>query len=468
MWRCSSWNKRIKQWTTALVVTLIIGFIAAGAVFLLAEHLTSSNNPNQPAKLVQRHAATSTRVSNVTTVDSGAHKPAPTPTVARPSSTPATAISKPNPTPVPTNPAPTVTFVEETSPCMGMTMDVPVLSAFGLCGVDPIEERLGFALGDHTIVMQWDPGQVLPGLHKVTDSKVGLEGDSAQIWEADAGSVDIDTGTGARTNIVPVTVATYQDPAGNIWMVRIWGFRDSQEVRTGESTSDWSVEQHILANFSQPLLTADHGNTATQVSPTPSPTTAPPAAAAAWSNPEAAFVAAARERGFSSGSIFVENYLSHADMIRNLYPLVTANVGNYNLDTDGFYSWLKDYIVELNRPMTPDEAAAGNPERGHVKAQIRAALEQPTSTIGLEMYQIAAGLDPIRPTLGPDSYWTYLFGPYLEVADFTPDAATGLYNSFGHAVQDYQIDQFSDPAGTPDFGTYLVSTDFYKEFVKTP
>ncbi len=195
--------------------------------------------------------------------------------------------------------------------------------------------------------------------------------------------------------------------------------------------------------------------------PTPKPTPTPtpvPQPSPAWLDPEGAIIAASGELGWSSTSILTQMCRARAFPIRNLYPLVTADVGSYNLDTQGFYSWVKGYLVAWTVPAGQSPFRVWAP---HAKAQVKVALQNPGSPIARRMRIIAAGQDPLRPGLGPQAYWDYLLAPYRQAFLMTPRWEQAFQAGFAATVDAYRAEAIAHPNSTVDFATFLAHSQFF-------
>lgn len=131
--------------------------------------------------------------------------------------------------------------------------------------------------------------------------------------------------------------------------------------------------------------------------------------------------------------------------LRNAYHLITAEPGCFNASTELFYPWLRIWMQ--TGPSITNYS-------GHLRQQIRVAVEQPNSLIGQKIRQIEQGRDRLRPETGPDAYWEYLFRPMAQLT-MHPVMARALEAAFNDASLRYKAVGWES---YPDFGAYLVGT----------
>lgn len=149
--------------------------------------------------------------------------------------------------------------------------------------------------------------------------------------------------------------------------------------------------------------------------------------------------------------------------IRNAYHLDNAEVGEFNADTREFYPWLLDHLrvrfaEEPTNGLVTDSDASGE----HARLQVRTALTQPDSGIGIRLRDIQYGTDPIFDSPGPDAYWWYLIAPSTQMISISDQARDNMEKAFFRHAWDYHnpILSSNSAEADPDFGLFLEQTNF--------
>lgn len=139
--------------------------------------------------------------------------------------------------------------------------------------------------------------------------------------------------------------------------------------------------------------------------------------------------------------------------IKVLYHLATAEEGNFNDDTSGFYDWLVEYFRwEMREPSKLDYDTLLE----HTKRQIQIATSQPQSDIGRRIRSLEAGKDPLFPGIGPEVYWNYLFYPYWKLLfNGVPMQYSLATREFSDLSEEFKVNQIVSEDAM-DFGRFLI------------
>jgi len=141
--------------------------------------------------------------------------------------------------------------------------------------------------------------------------------------------------------------------------------------------------------------------------------------------------------------------LDRANGIQAAYHLALAETRCFRSDMYLYDAWLE---------FAAHSFIAGDPNWGplmrRVQSQVRIAIEDPTSPLGLKIRQIEHGGDSLRTMHGPWAYWYYLLVP---ISDFlmTPDQRLGTYAIFRDYVNQYNNEIGFGDASYGSFADFL-------------
>jgi len=149
---------------------------------------------------------------------------------------------------------------------------------------------------------------------------------------------------------------------------------------------------------------------------------------------------------------------SNALLIRNAYPLVTAPVGEYNFDTEGFYPWLQEYLESFGA----SKGAVRVMWKEHLEQQIRTSLEEPDSEIAIFLRLSATIAETEQLGHGAWVYWWRLIGPHPQIFMLTPLEQTAYELGFAALADEYRIARLQNPTEYAEFGEFLLDSQFFR------
>lgn len=384
-------------------------------------------------------AVTSCRPAEPAGISTPSGSPPPSPRVSPAETVVELPLASPTVTPTPA-PPPAVEWTHYVDPVLGIAIDYP--TAWVVAEATPANPLM---LASST--------QVLGGVFPAGSSAVTIQqsGPPSPMTVAEPIQVGTDGYPGLVTvedrNVYgsPSQVITVSySAAGAAWTITGF-FAKEADGSVPQATLYWEIVASI--GHVQPPEPAP------QPQPMPESILSP-----AYLDPQAAIVLALEEVTgvpYSPTNPGAQLYLERADPIRHLYHLVTSEVGFFNSNTMGFYSWLVEYITWFQ---SADGYTYLNELREHAYAQIRAAIYDPESDIGRRVRAIEAGSDPDFIAPGPSAYWVYLIEPYCEAALVAGALARDACQAqFQRLVDNYAVEQLRDPYAYSDFGAFLAS-----------
>jgi hypothetical protein len=219
---------------------------------------------------------------------------------------------------------------------------------------------------------------------------------------------------------------------------------------TPSNSQGWQVE---AGNVGQHYYAWRYGTTPPT---TPAPPSTPPPVAGPqplpdiildpyWLDPEAAVYRAWTELGrATNGDPVFELMLASAHGLPGAYGIDTAEVGEWNHDTRGFYPWLVHFI----------RFSQFHKRSAHTRQQVMAMIYEPNSNIARRVREFERNLEHDYPGDGPYAYFFFMFLPQNLPIYLTPMAREAAGRVWDRMELGYRSARYSDPT-LSGFADYL-------------
>ena len=131
-----------------------------------------------------------------------------------------------------------------------------------------------------------------------------------------------------------------------------------------------------------------------------------------------------------------EHLMDNANILPFMFHLSSADVGNFNTNTNEFYTWLVAWMSENLDTW-----------HSHFLQQVSTVLYESNS-------QAASVLRKMATKDGLDVYWDYVLWP-ATYDSWGPIGMAELHARFNSVKSRYLVEMSNDPRYMPDFGEYL-------------